>query len=165
MLENLRRGDNSSLAGGTKSLGKNSVEWEGLLRLSDDGTPSFYSRRYSRRDVLVDPNGTANNWAGTVGSIGSALAGGVFKTGLSKTLNAMIHGVSYDKVFMPSIADFIDKEVGDVNVHIGPAYFNFQQNTPRGWNLERYVWSGSTVYTEQQQKITKIKIEKGEKEQ
>lgn len=119
------------------------LQWVGLLRQNDNGSPHFFLKGgYNVTQKYTPP---WMQWTLDTAGIGlntgvGALTGSALPQNGAQILGALgVNAVSY--FTMPTISDMADMQATDVQIHIGPTYFNFQSEPYQGgWTLEKYKW-------------------------
>lgn len=111
--------------------------WLGYSRF-DEGTVKFWIRDgYEKKDYIT-PESTRQiiNWVWS----GYSAAAGLLLPGINLTAKVTSLVISLFITPIPQLyLDARDMESNDVQVYIGPAYFNFQFSIENGgWNIEHY---------------------------
>lgn len=130
-LEEVRKGSQTRTRLGSFGYGQGSetlfYTWMGFIR-NINTWPAFYIRSgYSFNQ---------NSWKPATSRVIDGYAG--IATGLvfqSKAATIILGLVGM--VGTPTLSDALDMEPGDVNVTVGPIYFNFQGIPGGGWTLEK----------------------------
>ncbi len=111
--------------------------WYGIFRIGDSTVQFWWRDGYTKTDYYTPEN--IRNITKFLWSLGMTVAGLATPASIAVKGTLALVGISLTVNSLPDFyLDIRDMEANDVNVRIGPAYFNFQFSIEAGWTLEKY---------------------------
>lgn len=111
--------------------------WYGTFRIDDNTVQFWWREGYTKTDYYTPER--MRNTVKALWGIGGAAAGLAAPTSITVKAALAVFGISLTVNSLPDFyLDIRDMEANDVNVRVGPAYFNFQFSIESRWTLEKY---------------------------